>query len=345
MWAGAGWTVAADQIAMPAPAAAAADGGNAAPRPGEEPQDRATGIPVLGVDETEDELTVERGRTTAVFSRRTGTISRLILRGGVNVFDTPAPGVDGGPRLTCARAFTDNDKWMMEDFFASGLSQLKYHPEPFTVASNTVTAVVDVTGTKGAGFRHECVYIFGEDGSVELVNTVKPYGRMPKALPRLGLTMRLMPGLERMRWYGRGPGENYCDRSTGSFVGIYESTVTDQFVDYVRPQDCGCKSDVRWVEFVDKSGAGARFSGEPEMFVQALHYGWEDLHFARHLNGQTRRRVPLVPDEDVILNLDARQTGLGGASCGPEPMSKYRFDPSAETTWSVRIEPVRGKRR
>jgi len=332
-WADAGWVVASDQVALPnAPQQEAA----AAP----EKSEKAASSASLGVMSREESLIVERGRTTAVFDKKTGAISRLVLRGGVNVIYDPAPGVAGGPQLTCARAFTDNDKWMKDSFFASGLSQLNYHPEPFVVESNTVRAVVDVSGTKGAGFRHECVYRFGEDGSVTLDNRVTPYGRMPAALPRLGLTMRLMPRLEWMRWYGRGPMENYCDRSTGSFLGIYRSTVREQFVDYVRPQDNGAKSDVRWVEFLDKFGGGVRFSGDAPMFVQALHYNWEDLHFARHWNGQFRHRTPLAEHEEIILNLDARQTGLGGASCGPKPMAKYCFDPNATVEWSVKIEPV-----
>lgn len=144
-----------------------------------------------------------------------------------------------------------------------------------------------------------------------------------------------------MRWYGRGPWENYVDRCTGSFVGIWESTVTKQFVDYVRPQDNGSKSGVRWAEFADKSGYGVRFSSSEPMFMQALHYNWEDLFFARHCNGAVRHRTPLVPHDETLLSLDVRQTGLGGASCGPWPMEKYRFDPNAPVEWTLRIEPTR----
>ncbi len=163
---------------------------------------------------------------------------------------------------------------------------------------------------------------------------------MPPALPRLGLEARLPPRLERMRWYGRGPDENYVDRCTGSFVGIYESTASAQYVDYVRPQDNGYKCDVRWVEFFDRFGHGARFSASEPMFVQALHYGWEDLEHARHRAGQERfRSVPARRDE-ICLNLDVRQTGLGGASCGPTTMDKYRFDPTKPVEWTLKIEPI-----
>ncbi len=301
------------------------------------------------IKENSEILTIKRGGTMAIFERATGAMRTLVIR-GVTVFDNPAPGIPGGPQLTCIRAFTDNDRWMEQgdtwsvdrsrSVMASGLTQLRYHSEPLVVKDDKVTAVVDVTGSKGCGFKHTCVYTFEADGSVALDNKVEPYGAMPMALPRLGLTMRLPSQLEQMRYYGRGPDENYIDRSTCSFVGIYKSTVTKQFVDYVRPQENGGKSDVRWAEFTDESGRGVRFSASEPLFMQASHFGWEDLNFARHKNGQIRRRTPLKPRREIMLNLDVRQTGLGGASCGPWPMNKYRFDPSAPVSWTMKIESL-----
>ena len=75
--------------------------------------------------------------------------------------------------------------------------------------------------------------------------------------------------------------------------------------------------------------------------MTALHYTWEDLEFVRHRAGQKRFRVPLVPRAEVCLDLDVRQTGLGGASCGPTPMAKYRFDPKAQVAWTIDIAPVK----
>ena len=302
----------------------------------------------FGVDEDGDEVTIERGRTFAVFSRRTGTLKLLIMK-GAKIFED-FDGLSAGPRLTCARAWTDNDRWMFhgnawgEDrakgFEGSGLTQIGYHPGKIVVDGCTVRTSVSVDGAKGAGFLHECEWTFASDGSISLRNKVTPFGRMPEALPRLGLTLNLAPAYENMAWYGRGPWENYVDRRTASFVGIWRSTVTDQFVDYVRPQDCGMKSDVRWAEFTDRNGRGVRFSASEPLFVQALHYGWEDLAYSRHIAGQRRMRTPLVPRADIVLNLDVRQTGLGGASCGPGPMWKYRFDPKKPVEWTMKIERV-----
>ena len=292
-------------------------------------------------------ITLTCGTTEATFSRATGTLAKLVMN-GVTVLADPAEGLAAGPRLTCARAFTDNDKWMAEEnsrsdrsrtFFGSGLSQLRYHPEPLVVSNNTVTSVVDVTGAKGCGFRHTTVYTMEADGSLTVANTVEPYGKLPP-LPRLGVSLKLSSALEQMKFYGRGPQENYNDRKTSAFLGIWESTVTDRYVAYVRPQDCGMACDVRWAEFTDEAGRGVRVTCPEPLYVQALHYDWEDLLFAAHRNGETRYRAALRPRAEVCLNIDARQTGLGGASCGPNPLWKYRFDPQKNVSWTYRLSAV-----
>ena len=332
-WAQRGWPISRNQILL---------GGawTSAPPP--------SGTPVI-VEEPAS-IKVECGGTRAVFSRATGTLSELTMNGQTILRD-PAEGVVAGPRFTCARAFTDNDRWLRDGhqfyedrrahgFFAEGLSQMRYHAFPIVVDGMSVRTETEVIGSKSAGFLHSAVWTFGEDGSVTVANRVVPHGTMPNALPRIGLSLKLDKALEHMKWYGRGPLENYIDRCTGSFFGVWDSTVSDQFVDYVRPQDCGYKCDVRWVAFRAKDGRGVRFASDEPMFIQALHFDCEDLDFARHRAGQKRHRAPLVSVDEVRLNLDCRQLGLGGGSCGPATLPKYRFDVK-ETAWNVRMEPLK----
>jgi len=303
-------------------------------------------------------VTVKAGKTKAVFCRRSGTLCALEMAGRTILKD-PACGVVAGPQLTCERAFTDNDRWLRDgnpwgedrkqSFYASGLTQLRHHARPIKVdfpeggASARVIVTVEVTGSKSAGFTYDAVWTFRADGTATVDNTVTPHGAMPPALPRLGTSWKLDPDLERMSYYGRGPRENYVDRKTGSFLGLWESTVTEQFEPYVRPQDNGYKCDVRAVVFTDKRGDGVRFTASEPLYVQALHYACEDLEQARHRNGEKRRFAPLVPVPEVRLNLDVRQLGLGGASCGPKPMKKYIF-PIQRETWRLTLEPVKGER-
>ena len=105
-------------------------------------------------------------------------------------------------------------------------------------------------------------------------------------------------------------------------------------MDYVRPQDNGYKSDVRWAALTDASGAGVVVRGSAPLFVQALHHTWEDLEFARHRDKQQRIWNVKLPRAETCLNLDIRQLGLGGASCGPKPEPEYIF-PIQREQWSV----------
>ena len=331
-WAKAGWVVARNQIRLE----------NGPVRRSERRPSEAN------VQETADAVRVSCGGTKVVFSRRSGTLAKLEMA-GVTILEDRA-GVVTGPRLTCLRALTDNDVWFRGaerpgefDIFKTGLTQLAYHPEPLAVeTTDGVTRVrcrTKVCGAKTGGWLQTSDWTFAADGTVEVRERTEPFGDLPPVLPRFGTSWRLSAELENMAWYGRGPFENYVDRKTAAFVGRYQSTVTGQYVPYVRPQDCGYKCDVREVSFTNRDGYGVRFSADRPLFVQALHYTWEDLEFARHRNGQPRQWHPLTPRAEVCLNLDVGQCGLGGRSCGPCPLDHYLLKPKAEA-WTMRLSPV-----
>ena len=290
------------------------------------------------LSDTKDCLTIQYAGTKITFSRITGTVSELILN-GKTVMRDQGPGLASGPRFSCSRAFVDNDVGIRDDYYASGLSQMQYHPYRVLLTNDSVVTESVITGSKSAGFTQKAEWRFLNDGSVEVDFHVVPHGRMPAFLPRAGMSMRLDPSLEGMEYYGRGPYENYVDRQSASFLGVWKSTVTDQFVSYVRPQDCGYKCDVKWARFVDSAGCGVEFMADRPLFMQALHYAHEDLEFARHRRGQQRFYNKLRPARVVYLNLDIGQHGLGGHSCGPEPEEGYSLRPGV-FKWKLRIRGV-----
>ena len=326
LWAKKGWPVARDQVRI---AGTFADFVRM-----DEHNDSAAEKTV--VSEDAKTVTLKCRGTTAVFCKKSGTLCELVMAGR-----TVLKGAEAGPRLTCARAFTDNDIWLREQFYNSGLTQLRYHARPIVVEGSKVRTVVEVTGSKSAGFTHEATWwLNGADGTLCVSNVVTPHGTMPSALPRLGLSMRVASDLNIAEWYGRGPRENYVDRWTGSFLGLWSCAVDELAEFYVRPQDNGYRGDVRWFSLRGGDDSGVRFAASEPLFVQALRCGWEELEFARHRNGQQRFRSPVATSGEIRLNLDVRQLGLGGASCGPKPMDKYVF-PIEQTAWTIRIKPVR----
>ena len=120
-------------------------------------------------------------------------------------------------------------------------------------------------------------------------------------------------------------------------MGIYGGTVDDQYVPYVTPQENGNKTDVRWAALTNGLDAGLLFvpepadDGHPWLNVSAHHFTTDDLTKARHTHELERR-------EDITLNLDYAQSGLGGASCGPGTLPQYLIEPR-EVRFRVRLRP------
>ena len=342
LWAAKGWEVAHDQLPY-----GRRDGSDAFGVSRRDAEAQRKGVEFA---ERDGELCVSAGTTKAVFSRATGTLSSLEMNGKTILKDEQ--GICRGPRLTCRRAFTDNDTGVRKRFIASGLTQLRHHAHPAKMsqlADGTVEmrCRVDVTGSKSAAFSHDTRWLFRADGCVTVENVSTPRGDMPQ-LPRLGLSMILDGALEQVRYYGRGPWENYVDRCSASDIAYWESTVTDLYVEYARPQDNGYRTDVRWAAFLDKDGDGVLCKGSIPLCVQALHYSVDELDLQRHRGAGTwsdeskeRFYAPMFPRREVMLNLDVRQLGLGNGSCGPSTLECYTF-PNKREEWSVTFVPVKG---
>lgn len=142
---------------------------------------------------------------------------------------------------------------------------------------------------------------------------------------KFGMQMMLPKSFDQLEWYGRGPGENYMDRKDNAFVGIYKGSVRDQFVPYVRPQETGNKTDVRWVKLSDQSGKGIIISADTVLNISARHFLDEDLD--EGLEKHNAHAGELKERDMSIMNIDLNQTGLGGInSWGTWPLEKYRME-------------------
>ena len=277
------------------------------------------------MDETPDEVTVSGAAFRIRFDQHTGTLASLSY-GGKEML-AQQPGTTTGPLLNVFRAFTDNDGWFRADFYGSGLSQMAHRLQALRVDRLAPHAVqvrtaLDCRGFKGNGFAYVAVYTILGDGTVVVDNQIDPVGTLPP-LPKLGVRLTVPGAFENFTWLGRGPGENYPDRKTSADIGLYHSTVREQFVEYVRPQEHGNKEDVRWAALTDDAGTGLLFVADGHLAVTVSHFTAEDLDGARHKQGEPKRFQRLVPRESVVVCLDHQQMGLGGASCGPPPMAKY----------------------
>jgi len=151
------------------------------------------------------------------------------------------------------------------------------------------------------------------------------------------MTMSLPAAFVNMAWYGRGPHESYWDRKTGAPVGVYRGKVMDQYHPYIRPQENGNKTDVRWVALTDEHGVGLLAEGMLLMSVSAHHFTMED--FDPGPRKRQRHAAELTRRDMVTLNLDYKQMGLGGdTSWGARVHPQYRL-PAKEYSYRFRIRP------
>ncbi|MBO7199534.1 MAG: beta-galactosidase [Alistipes sp.] len=166
-------------------------------------------------------------------------------------------------------------------------------------------------------------YTFRADGSLKVEVAWRKDGVGLPELPRFGMRMMLHADYKEFTYYGRGPWENYSDRCESSFLGRYEQSVDEQLFSYVRPQESGNKSDVRWLELMGSEGRGIRIEGLQPLNVSAMPYRAEDLDPGVESKCQMHYS-DIVPRDEVVLHVDLAQRGLGGdTSWGATPRDQY----------------------
>ncbi|MCP4725056.1 MAG: beta-galactosidase, partial [bacterium] len=154
-------------------------------------------------------------------------------------------------------------------------------------------------------------------------------------LPRFGMKMTLPREFENMEWYGRGQHETYWDRKTGAKVGVYSGKVKDQYHPYVRPQENGNKTDVRWTALTNNRGIGVLAVGSELLSVSAHHFTIDD--FDPGPEKLDRHTYDLKERDLVTLNIDHKQMGVGGdTSWGARPHPEYSL-PAKEYVYKFRL--------
>jgi beta-galactosidase len=234
-----------------------------------------------------------------------------------------------GPEPNFWRAPTDND-------FGNGLparcavwqrasvnrTLVSFDVEAKGEGTIRLTARFDLPDVRS---KHTTTYTVFGSGEVIVENRIEIGTADLPELPRFGMRLRVPAGFESVEWFGRGPHENYWDRAASAFVGRYRSTARDLFVPYVSPQENGYRTDVRWVAIRDPKGRGLAFHGLDLIGFSALRYAIEDM---TQKSRGTMHPVDLVERDFVEVNVDYRQTGVGGQnSWGARPLPKYTLGP------------------
>jgi beta-galactosidase len=170
-------------------------------------------------------------------------------------------------------------------------------------------------------------YRISGDGKVHINHRLCPGMDLP-VIPEVGMELVLQNRFQNMKYYGKGPVENYCYRSKGTPIGIYTSKVENEVVPYLKPQECGNRTAVRWFQLQDSEGVGICFYAEDEMEFSALPYTSMELQNTSHYH--------LLKESDkVVVKINKLQMGVGGDdSWGAMPHKQYLFDASKEYSHS-----------
>lgn len=218
-------------------------------------------------------------------------------------------------------------------------------PQPGKVVVTFHYDIPEDGGSKIAGYVSSYT-IFGSGDVVVKNQFSKISGSIPE-IPRMGMQMQLPEEFSNLKWYGRGPHENYQDRKTSAFVGLYESTVADQYTPYIRPQENGYKTDTRWLTLTNDAGEGLLVSGDPLICFAALNFTHDDFESPGKLSQYRKDAITanthtkdLKPKDFVNLNVDLEQMGVGGDnSWGARIHPQYRLLEN-RYEYSFRMRPI-----
>ncbi|WP_282056712.1 glycoside hydrolase family 2 TIM barrel-domain containing protein [Maribacter luteus] len=199
-------------------------------------------------------------------------------------------------------------------------------------------AMISVFKTDNKTANFILSYTIENDGKIQVQYVFERIGGKG-VLPRMGMNIKLNKDLDRVSYYGRGPHENYPDRKEGAFVGLYKAEVKDFYVPYIRPQENGCRTDVRWLEVTNKEKKGFRISSKQYLNFNVNHFNNEDFE----PDGKNRHTTDIVSRNHTNLNIDYKQMGLGGdTSWGALPYQQYLIYPEPMKHTFI-IEPLNNK--
>ena len=264
--------------------------------------------------------------------KKTGLMSQFAYNGQIIAENGPAPNF--------WRGNVENDTgWGAKDLYDKGwenaASEVK--AESFDVSDGpdgSKVISVNMSFPKAGGTTANMVYTVYPDGRVKVDMSVDPTKSGMGNLIRVGSIMKLPEGFEDLSWYGNGPVETFNDRKTNGRQGVWSSTVSEQFYPYLKADDTGNLTDVKWISVKDsKSDTGLLVAAEGTIEASVLHFTPSDLQKVDHV-------FKLSPRKETYLSLDYGSMGTGSATCGQGTLPQYRLPSDRKYNWSYTLIPV-----
>lgn len=227
--------------------------------------------------------------------------------------------------LNLNRAWIDNDNRMRDKWNEVGITRLKQKTYGVAVSERSDKKLVIKADIAYGSYMYEPVfkgsmtYTITADGELK-INVTGDVHKGLKAIPKIGLQLTMPEGFESFNYYGYGPHESYCDKNLSTYVDLFNTTVTDNFEHYVRPQENSAHFGTKWASVSDENGLG--LICKPENFDSFIVNA---QHFTANMLNETKHDYELEPLKETVLCLDYKQQSCGSSSCGPESLPKYQL--------------------
>ncbi len=278
----------------------------------------------VNTDEKSSVISFESGFVR--FSNESGMIESYVVNGNELINDSPAFAKGFMPNIY--RAFLDNDTKYRDEWIKAGYDDYKCICTDFEVEFKKNKAEIEVEyklKSKKSLLplgKVEIEYEVYGNGAIKVEAKFKPIAkkRLAGHLPRFGLTLEMPKEFRNIEYYGMGPDENLSDLYAQSMVGIYETTVDDMYEPYIRPQDSGNRTKVRYLTVTNNEGVGLKFEFDDNYFnFNARPYSQLLLQNANHIED-------LHDEKTIVINIDGYTRGTGTASCGPDVLPQFEID-------------------
>ncbi|WP_328979063.1 glycoside hydrolase family 2 TIM barrel-domain containing protein [Streptomyces canus] len=289
-------------------------------------------VPALTYEDASGQVTVTGKDFSVAVDKSSGTITSYKAHGTRLITSGPVPNF--------WRAPTDNDHGngqhtRNQTWRDAGTNRKVTDVSVRALRDRAVEIKVSGTLPTTTESAYTTTYTVFGNGEIKVDNTLHPGASSLPYIPEVGTILFLPRRLDRLHYYGRGPEENHWDRNDGTDVGLYSGTVAEQWTPYIRPQENGNKTDVRWAALTGRDGVGLLVSGEPLLEVNASHFTPEDLS-----NG-VRHDYQLTPRDAVVLRVNHRQMGVGGDnSWGAHTHDEYKLFANRDYSYTYRLRPL-----
>ncbi|MBW8351786.1 DUF4981 domain-containing protein [Bacillus sp. IITD106] len=236
------------------------------------------------------------------------------------------------------RAMTDNDRGNKLDERSATWREAGVNRklETFLVEESDEGIVILVKYSLPTIFKAstEIRYIVRDNGEIAVESTLTPGPDLPE-IPEVGMLFTMDASFDNLKWYGKGPHENYIDKEKGAKIGLYEGKVKDQYVPYLKPQECGNKTDVRWATITNDKGIGFKIAGLPTIELNVLPYTPFELEEASH-------SYKLQDSKKSVVRINDKQMGVGGDdSWGQKTHPEFTLYATQPYSYTFLLMPIK----